>query len=88
MKDVETTLENLKIEMMQAGIEHADRLEVSNPYGPTGLHLIERDPSNGGVNGNTSVGSYYWTGPKQAQRELMAIWRGMRAARVAVASRG
>lgn len=88
-KVLDSTLENLTLELIQAGVPQAtaNMLEVSNPYGPRGLHLVERDPSNGAISTNTIVGSYYWTGPKQAHRELMAIWRGVRAGRTAAMNR-
>jgi hypothetical protein len=57
---------------------------VENPYGPHGLHLLEVHHDDGRwVSGNTKLGTYTWSGPKEAHQVLTAMTRALHAARLA-----
>lgn len=84
---VQDLLENLREVGLDLDIEGAEYWAVENPYGPHGLHFLEVHHDDGRwVSGNTKLGSYYWSGPKEAHAALTTMYRALCAARRATMS--
>jgi hypothetical protein len=85
--DVNEAAANLRAVGMDLDIEGAEYWSVENPFGPTGLHLVERRPDDAhSVSQNTALGTYRWSGPKEAHAAVTAMYRALLAARNAQTS--
>lgn len=85
--DVNEACADLRAVGMDLEIEGAEYWSVENPYGPHGLHFLENHFDDGGwVSGNTKLGSYDWSGPREAHAALRMMWRALLAARNATTS--
>ena len=85
--DVDQALADLKAVGTDLEIEGAEYWSVENPYGPHGLHFVENHHDDGHwVSQSTKLGTYYWSGPKEAHAALRTMWRCLLAARNATLS--
>lgn len=84
---VQDRVADLKAHGIALDIEGAEYWAVENPFGPHGLHFLEVWPHEGrAVSQNTKLGSYHWSGPKEAYTALTLMVRALHAARRAVES--
>ena len=86
-KMVQEQLEVLRELGTELGIEGAEYWQVHNPYGPHGLHFLEVHHDDGyWVSQSTALGSYSFSGPKEAFRGLVTMSSTLRAAKRALAA--
>jgi hypothetical protein len=85
--DVKSALEDVKAHGEALGIEGAEYWCVENPYGPTGLHLLERHHDDGHwVKQSTALGYWSFETKREAWHTLRVMANALHAARKATES--